>query len=82
MSDCSPETNHSELGPEPAVICVCEMRNITVTLCTVPLMNETPFELMLNGLALIDQKVNPFLPLQHERLSLHRHLFVKHFSES
>lgn len=38
---------------------MCEMRNITVRLCSVSLMNGTLFKLMLNGLALIEQNVNP-----------------------
>lgn len=40
---------------------MCEMRNISVTLCTVSMMNENSFKLMLTVWPLKDREVNPFL---------------------
>lgn len=56
MSDCSLETNHSSLNPEPAVICVWNEKHNSNVVHSFPDVWD-PLQVMLNGLALIGQTI-------------------------
>lgn len=56
VSDCSLETNHSSLNPEPAVICVWNEKHNSNVVHSFPDVWD-PLQVMLNGLALIGQTI-------------------------